>query len=380
MLKAIRQKFCIFMILFMAVSPAWAIDANSIKAKQAIVVDYETGNILLSKNENERMPTSSMSKVMTMYVVFKAIENGQLRMDQLLPVSEKAWRMQGSKMFLPINSQVSVDDLAHGVIIQSGNDATVVLAEGLAGSEEAFATLMNQEAQRMNMKNSHFMNASGWPDPNHYSTAKDLAILGWNTIHDFPEFYKIYSQKEFTYNNIKQGNRNPLLYANVGGDGIKTGHTDIAGYGLIGSGKGADGRRVVFVVNGYDSLQDRFEETPRILDWALKSFVNQRVFDAHKEVASAPVVFGTSDHVPLTVVQDLVMTLPRFQADKVKVTATYKSPLVAPLKAGDEVGIVTVDAPGLPTRTVPLIAGADVPEQNIFSRAIAKMMVRFVGI
>lgn len=380
MLKAIRQYLYVVLILMLPSASAMALDAASIKAQQAIVVDYETGSILLAKNENDRMPTSSMSKVMTMYVVFKAIEGGQLQMDQLLPVSEKAWRMQGSKMFVALNSQVPVHDLIKGVIVQSGNDATIVLAEGLAGSEEAFATLMNTEAKRLGMQNSHFMNASGWPDPNHYSTAKDLAILGWNIIHDFPDHYKLYAEKEYTYNNIKQGNRNPLLYANVGGDGIKTGHTEAAGYGLIGSGLGTDGRRVVFVVNGYASMQERFEETPRILDWALKNFVNQQVFTAQKEVTVAPVVFGKADRVPLTVANDLVMTLPRFQANKVKVAATYKSPLIAPLKAGQEVGVVTVTAPGLPSRTTPLIVSADVAEQNIFSRAIAKLMVRFVGL
>ncbi|MES2729596.1 MAG: D-alanyl-D-alanine carboxypeptidase family protein [Pseudomonadota bacterium] len=384
MLKTIRQKLCFAMILAGlsagAVAPTWALDAATIKAQQAIVVDYETGNILLSKNENDRMPTSSMSKVLTMYVVFKAMKNGQLQMDQTLPVSENAWRMQGSKMFVTLGSQVPVQDLIRGVIVQSGNDATIVLAEGLAGSEQAFASLMNDEAKRLGMQNSHFMNASGWPDENHYSTAKDLAKLGWGIIHDFPDLYQIYSEKEYTYNNIKQGNRNPLLYANVGGDGIKTGHTEAAGYGLIGSGKGPDGRRVVFVVNGYASMNDRFEETPRILDWALKNFTNQRVFTAGKPLTDARVVFGHTEKVSLSVASDLVMTLPRFQTGKVKMTATYKSPLVAPLKAGQEVGVVTLDAPGLPSRKVPLIVTQDVDQQNIFSRAIAKVMVRFVGL
>ncbi|HOO82296.1 MAG TPA: D-alanyl-D-alanine carboxypeptidase family protein, partial [Alphaproteobacteria bacterium] len=208
--------------------PVLAAHAASIetKAKQAIVVDYETGTVLLSKNMDEQMPTSSMSKVMTMYAVFDSIKNGQISLNDTLPVSEKAWRMGGSKMFVEVDKRVKVEDLIRGVIVQSGNDATVVLAEGLAGSENAFANMINDKATGLGMKNSHFVNASGWPDPEHYSTARDLATLGRAIIHDFPDYYKYYMEKEFTYNNIKQTNRNPLLYRNIGADGIKTGHTE----------------------------------------------------------------------------------------------------------------------------------------------------------
>ncbi len=222
-------------------------------AKQAIVLDYETGTVLFEKNADERMPTSSMSKVMTAYMVFDAVKKGQISMENQFPVTEKAWNTQGSKMFVELGNSIKVEDLLRDVIIQSGNDATIVLAEGISGSEEVFAKNMTAKAHELGMKNSNFTNASGWPDDNHYSTARDLATMGVALIHDFPEYYKIYSEKDFTYHSIKQGNRNPLLYLNNGGDGIKTGHTEAAGYGLIGSGVSAlNGRRVVFVVNGGD--------------------------------------------------------------------------------------------------------------------------------
>lgn len=365
---------------------ARAFDAVETKAKEAIVVDYDTGSILFSKNADEKMPTSSMSKVMTMYVVFKAIKEGHLKMDQELLVShnarygpDKTWADEASRMYVEVGSKVKVSDLIQGVIVQSGNDATVVLAEGLTGTEAAFAELMNKEAARLNMKGSHFMNASGWPDPNHYSTAKDLAILAWNLIHDFPEEYKYYSQKDFTYNNIPQQNRNPLIQKGVG-DGVKTGHTTEAGYGLIGSGKGEDGRRVIFVVNGYPTLMDRYNETPQILDWALKNFANLKLFDKDTKLAEASVVLGQAGKVGLTVQEDLVMTLPRFKTDKVKITANYKGPLVAPIKAGQEVGTVTVQLPDMPPRVLPLVTTEAVAEQNIFARAIAKAMIKFVGL
>jgi D-alanyl-D-alanine carboxypeptidase (penicillin-binding protein 5/6) len=383
MLDRIRLPVISCLILCLAALPAQAFET---KAKQAIVVDYDTGSILLTKDADQRMPTSSMSKVMTMYVIFKAIHDGQLKWDQELPVSKEArygpdggWADEGSRMYVEIDSKVKVSDLARGVIIQSGNDATVVLAEGLAGTEASFAELMNKEAAHLGMKGSHFVNASGWPDPNHYSTAKDLAILAWNLIHQYPEEYKLYSEKEFTFNNIKQGNRNPLVQKGVG-DGVKTGHTTEAGYGLIGSGVGTDGRRVIFVVNGYETMNDRYSETPQLLDWALKNFANLKLFEKGKPLTEASVVFGKEGKVPLTVTDDLVLTVPRFDTGKVKIEAKFKSPLVAPLKAGAEVGQVVITMPNLPPRTLPLVAANDVEEQNLFARAIAKAMIKFVGL
>src|SRR5690606_24953816 len=240
-------------------------------AREAILIDVDTRTVLFEKNSQARMPTSSMSKVLTAYLVFEAIKDGRIKLDDTLPVSEKAWRMQGSKMFVPIGEQVKVEDLLRGVIVQSGNDATVVLAEGISGTEEAFADLMNITAKKIGMNNSHFMNASGWPDPNHYSTAYDLALLAYHMITEHSDYYHYYSEKEFTFNKIKQGNRNPLLYRNIGADGIKTGHTEEAGYGLMASAV-QGGRRLILVVNGLESMQQRADESARLLSWGFQNF------------------------------------------------------------------------------------------------------------
>src|SRR5690349_1857270 len=223
-------------------------------ARNAIVIDYQTGAVLLEKNADQRIPTASMSKIMTAYVIYAYLRDGKAKTDDILPVSEKAWRTGGSKMFVPYPGQVKVDDLLQGMIIQSGNDACIVLAEGLAGSEAAFVEKMNETAQKIGLKDSHFANADGLPAPDHYSTVRDLAKLAVHYIKDFPEYYKYEAVKDFTYNGIKQGNRNPLLYKDMGADGIKTGHTEEAGYGIVGS-EVRNGRRVIYVLVGMLSMK-----------------------------------------------------------------------------------------------------------------------------
>ena len=256
--------------------------AQQTSAKQAIIVDYKTGNVLFEKNADQKMPTSSMSKVMSMYVIFDALKKGNLSLDDEFVVSEKAWKKGGSKMFIEVGKKVKVEDLIRGVIIQSGNDATIALAEGLAGSEEMFANALNRKAKELGMDNSSFMNASGWPDENHYSTARDLAKLAKAMIEEFPEYYEFYSETEFTFNDIKQANRNPLLGAGIGADGLKTGHTDDGGYGLIGTGVNDDGRRVIMVLNGMESKKERREESIRLLQWGLNGFTNVVLFENKK--------------------------------------------------------------------------------------------------
>jgi serine-type D-Ala-D-Ala carboxypeptidase (penicillin-binding protein 5/6) len=359
-------------------SPAGAQDDSGTAAKQAFMIDYDTGTVLLAKNADQRMTPSSMTKEMTMYLTFEALKNGKLTLDQTLPVSERAWKMQGSKMFAPLHSQVRVEDLIRGVIIQSGNDAAVVLAEGLGGTEDNFALMMNKKAEELGMKGSHFMNASGWPDPNHYSTAHDLATLVLHQIHDFPKYYHYYAEKEFTYNNIKQGNRNPLLYRNIGADGLKTGHTDDGGYGLIGSGT-LGGRRVVFVVNGLDSMQARADEGARLLEWGLKTFENVRIFKAGDIVDHVPVVLGRSQQVALTVEKGVLVTLPLAAKDELKVTVTYDSPLVAPVKEGQKIGTLHIEAPHVAPIDEPLVAGADVEKLGFFKMAAAKAKLLLAG-
>lgn len=347
-------------------------------ARQAIVIDYDTGAVLLAKNADEKMPTSSMSKVLTAYVVFDALKKGKISLDDRMVVSEKAWSTQGSKMFVELGGQISVDDLVHGVIIQSGNDATIVLAEGLAGTEEAFADAMNKTAAELGMKNSHFTNASGLPDPQHYSTARDLAVLGRALVHDFPEYYKIYSEKEFVYNGIRQGNRNPLLYANVGGDGIKTGHTEDAGYGLIGSGV-ENGRRVVFVVNGLSSMKERAEEAVKLLTWGLRRFENKKLIKTGEPIEQANVVLGQKSTVPLVPGNDVTVTLPKLAGHNIKISVKYKSPLVAPLKKGQEAGRVIVEVPDLAPIEAPLLVGEDVAELGLFAKTVAKAKALALG-
>ena len=342
-------------------------------------MDYDTGAVLFEKNSSERMPTSSMSKVMTIYMVFDALKSGSLSLDDTLLVSEKAWRKGGSKMFVEVDKRVSVEDLIRGVIIQSGNDATIVLAEGLAGTEDAFAAAMNKKAQELGMKDSNFMNASGWPDPDHYSTAHDLAILGASIIRDFPEYYGYYAEKTFTYNDIEQNNRNPLLYRNMGADGIKTGHTEIGGYGLIGSGE-VNGRRVVFVINGLADDRARAQEGAQLLDYGLRSFENKTLVQANQSVADIPVVMGKQDKVALTAAEDLLVTIPLLHGDEVKMEVVYSEPLIAPIAKGQDIATLKVSIPGQKTDMImPLVAGDTVEKQGIFSRTITKLRYMMGG-
>lgn len=365
----------IFLLSFLSVLllPAMA-NAMETLAKQAYIIDYETGQVLYEKNAHERMPTSSMSKTLTGYVVFDMLDAGRITLDQEFPVSEKAWRMQGSKMFVPLGGMVKVEDLIRGVLIQSGNDATIVLAEGVAGTEEQFVDIMNSTAQKLGMKDSHFMNASGWPDPNHYSTAHDLTLLGRALIANHPKQYHYDSEKDFTYNNIKQGNRNPLLYLNIGADGIKTGHTEEAGYGLMGSAKRGD-RRVVMVLNGMASMNERAQESARLMEWALASFVNTNIFQSGTKVADAPVAMGVERWVPLIVNEDLKITLPRGSAagNGIRATATFKGPLEAPVKQGQQVGIVRVEIPNMQPIELPIHAAKDIPRLGFFPSLVEKL-------
>jgi D-alanyl-D-alanine carboxypeptidase (penicillin-binding protein 5/6) len=364
----------ILFLLFICLLPqsAFAIGITDTSAEQAYIIDFDTGQVLLAKNEDERMPTSSMSKVMTMYMVFDALKSGRIALDSELEVSEKAWRMGGSKMFVEVGKKVKVEDLIRGVIIQSGNDATIVLAEGLAGSEEAFSALMTQKAKALGMKNSNFVNASGWPDDNHYSTAKDLSILASALVRDFPEYYKYYSEMEFEFNGIKQGNRNPLLYRNIGADGIKTGHTEAAGYGLIGSGK-KDGRRVIMVVNGLDSMQDRATESRRLFTLALNSFENVKLYSKGETVEVAPVSMGKQPSVPLAVEDDIIVTILKMSRDQLEVETIYTKPFLAPVQAGQRIGKLKLSIPGTPEPLeYDLLTASSVEELGFFAKLLAK--------
>ncbi|WP_404378348.1 D-alanyl-D-alanine carboxypeptidase family protein [Caenispirillum salinarum] len=357
---------------------AWAIET---KAREALLMDFDTETVMFAKDADVQMPPSSMSKLMTTYVVFDMLKQGKLKMDDIFSVSENAWRKGGaasggSTMFLEPNSQVTLEELLHGIIIQSGNDACIVVAENVSGSEAAFAQLMNREAEKIGLTNSNFTNATGLPDPDHYMTARDLATLAKRIILDFPEYYDIYSKTEYTYNGITQHNRNPLLYMPIDADGLKTGHTEVAGYGLTASAKRAE-RRLILVVNGLDSTKERAQETQQLLDWGFRTFENRDLFDKGEVVEHAEVWLGEADTVPLVIDQDLHLTIPRQPSDEFRVSVVYDGPISAPIQQGQQLATLVVEGPEMERQTVPLIAGEDVPKLGFVGRmgAAAKHLV-----
>jgi D-alanyl-D-alanine carboxypeptidase (penicillin-binding protein 5/6) len=338
----------------------WAAQATAAtgidtQARNAIIVDFQTGAVLLDKGADQRMPPASMSKIMTAYLVYDALKKGRLSLEDILPVSEKAWRTQGSKMFVPYPGRVKVEDLVRGMIIQSGNDACIVLAEGLAGSEQAFVDQMNEKAKELGLNNSHFANVDGLPDPNEYVTARDLALLAKRLIVDFPEYYHYDSEKDFTYNGIKQGNRNPLLYKDLGADGMKTGHTDEAGYSLTASAV-RDGRRIIMVLGGLPTGKARQQESERLLEWAFREFNDFQLVKAGEAVDQAEVWLGADAKVPVTVEKDIVVTLPRAARRSMKATVHYDSAVKAPVAKGQTVGKLTITADGVDPVEAPLVA------------------------
>ena len=336
-------------------------------AREALLVDFTTGTVLYEKNADELMPPSSMSKLMTAYMVFERLKQGRLSLEDTFPVSERAWRKQGSKMFVAVGSRVKVEDLLRGIIVQSGNDACIVVAEGLANDEQAFAELMTRRAREIGLTNSVFRNATGWPDPEHVMTARDLATLARRIILDFPEYYKYYAETNFKYNDISQGNRNPLLYKNMGADGLKTGHTEAAGYGLTASAQ-RNGRRLILVVNGLPSVKARSEESERLLEWGFREFENVRMFAAGDVVSEAEVWLGEQAKVPLLSKEDVEFTFPRHARRTMKVAAVFEGPLPAPIKKGQEVAKLVISVPDGPTRELPLYAGADVAKLGFAGR------------
>lgn len=342
------------------------------QAREAVVLDPQTDTVLLNKNADQSMPPASMSKMMTVYLLFESLKDGRVSLDDKFRVSENAWRTGGAKsgsstMFLPPNSEVKVEDLIRGIIVQSGGDACIVVAENLAGSEEAFARRMTAKAHEIGMTNSNFVNATGWPNPDHRTTAHDLAILAERTINDFPEYYHYYAEREFTYNDIRQSNRNPLLYGYAGADGLKTGHTEEAGYGLTGTAV-QDGRRLIVVVNGLDSNKARASESARLLDWGFREFDNYALFKNGDTVEIAPVWLGTAPTVEMKINRDIHITMTRKARRNMKVTVKYASPIPAPLTAGQQIGTLTVEAPGFETIEAPLTASADVGQLGMFGR------------
>jgi D-alanyl-D-alanine carboxypeptidase (penicillin-binding protein 5/6) len=349
--------------------------AMETEAKYALLVDFETGRVLLQKDADTPMAPASMSKIMTAYMVFERLRSGQLRLDDTLPVSETAWRRggavsDGSTMYMPLGGQVKVEDLLRGIIVQSGNDACIVIAEGIAGSEEAFAELMTKRGKEIGLVASTFRNAHGLPDPDHVMSARDLAQLAKRTIEDFPEYYHYYSEKEFVFNKIRQGNRNPILYKDIGGDGLKTGHTSVSGYGLTASAKQGE-RRLILVVNGLGSMKKRSEESERLLSWGFREFNNYRLVRAGDAIAEAEVWLGDEPTVPLTAARDAVVTLPRKARPGMKAVVRYDGPVAAPVNAGDRVATLVVTAPEVEPIELPLVAAKAVDRRGMVGRMVA---------
>lgn len=358
---------------------AFAHTANAFEtaAKNAILMDYETGTYLFTKNHQEMIAPASMSKLMTVYILLSKIKDGEISLEDTFLVSEKAWQKGGaasggSTMFLKIGQEVKVEDLLKGILIQSGNDACIVVAENIAGSEEEFAEMMNETAEKIGLKNAHFENATGLPHPEHRISPEDLAILARHIIKEFPDFYPIFKQKEFTYNGIKQGNRNPLLYTLNGADGLKTGHTNEAGFCLTASAVRGD-RRLIEVVTGLSSNKERSEESEALMTWGFANYDNYTFFKANQIIATIPVWYGTMPTVDAVVPQNVVKTLKKSKKNKYSAKVVYNSPVKAPLAKGDKIGEIQLIYNDEIRDRVPLVAKEDVAKVNFISRFVANL-------
>jgi serine-type D-Ala-D-Ala carboxypeptidase (penicillin-binding protein 5/6) len=341
-------------------------------ARAAILVDLQSHQVLFAKEPDLPLPPASMSKLMTAFMLFERLKDGRLKLDDTLPVSEKAWRKGGSKMFVEVGARVRVEDLLHGILIQSGNDACIVVAEALGGSEEAFADMMTARAREIGLTHSTFKNASGWPDPEHLMSVRDLATLAQIMIEQFPEYYPIFSQTEYTYNGIRQHSRNPLLNHDLGVDGLKTGHTDTAGYGLTASAV-RDGRRVVFVLAGLERPGERAREAERLLEYGYREFKDYKLFAAGDTVEQANVWLGDHSNVPLVLQQDVVVSLTTEGRRGLEVKVAYDGPIPAPVAMGDQLAQLRIAAPGIEPRQLPLVAGATVHAANLFGRVTSAL-------
>lgn len=367
-------------ILMSSIGQAYALETT---ARNVVLMDYDTGQILFAKDHQKMVPPASMSKLMTVYIIFSKLKDGSLSLDDTFTVSENAWRKGGaasggSTMFLNIGENVRVEDLIKGIIIQSGNDACIVAAENLAGSEEDFAVEMNKMARKIGLKNSSFANATGLPDPNHRMSVEDLALLARHIIKEFPGYYYLFSQKTFTHNNITQGNRNPLLYSMPGADGLKTGHTEEAGFSLTASVKRGD-RRLIEVMTGTKSNKERSEESGKIMNYGFREFDNYDVLAQGQKVADIPVWFGEQKEVGLVVAESLKLTLKKNKAADVKMTAVYDKPVKAPIKKGDKLGVVRIEIPGQPNLEVPLLADRDVAKLGFFGKISENLKYLILG-
>ena len=370
------MRFCVaigaallsFMTVGSAISKAAEIDSS---AEFAFVTDFGSGKVLMEKQPDALMKPASMAKIMTVYIAFERIADGSLSLDDTFLISEKAWRKGGSKTFVEVGKEVSVRDLLYGVVVQSGNDAAIAIAEGISGTEEGFAEEMNYVARKLGMEKTVFRNSTGWPHLEQHTTARDLNILATALIREFPadkypELYPMFAEKDFTYNGIKQGNRNPLVYGTQGADGLKTGHTEESGYGLVGSAH-RDGQRVVMVLNGMKSMKQRSSESRRLIDLMFREFKLYRFYDKGQPVDRANVWLGTKNKVDLVLEEPLHLVMARSDRRKMKVSVNWNDPVPAPIAAGQAIGTLVLELPSGKT-TYPLLAAENVDGLGMFDR------------
>ena len=355
----LRHVFLMICALLIAITPARAQQIDT-AATSAILMDLSSGAVLMSKKPDRRIPPASLSKLMTVYMVFEALSEGRLKLDTEFGVSEKAWRMGGSKMFVKVGTRIKVGDLLRGIIVQSGNDACVVIAEGMAGTEEAFARKMTEKARELGLKHSTFENATGLPGNNHLMSAEDLAKLAAIIIERFPQYYSIYSERSFTWEGIVQNNRNPLLRTDIGADGMKTGYTQEAGYCIVGSAE-QNGRRLVLVIAGLPTPRARAIEAERILKWGFREFETTKLLGKGAEVGRADVWIGAQNDVPLVLEKPVVVTTAFGRGEETTAEIRYDGPVPAPVAKGDRIATLVVSAPDVEPIEVPLLAGSDVP-------------------
>ena len=370
------MRFCVaigaallsFMTVGSAISKPAEIDSS---AEFAFVTDFGSGKVLMEKQPDALMKPASMAKIMTVYIAFERIADGSLSLDDTFLISEKAWRKGGSKTFVEVGKEVSVRDLLYGVVVQSGNDAAIAIAEGISGTEEGFAEEMNYVARKLGMENTVFRNSTGWPHLEQHTTARDLNILATALIREFPankypELYPMFAEKDFTYNGIKQGNRNPLVYGTQGADGLKTGHTAESGYGLVGSAH-RDGQRVVMVLNGMKSMKQRSSESRRLIDLMFREFKLYRFYDKDQPVDRANVWLGTKNKIDLVLEEPLHLVMARSDRRKMKVSVNWNDPVPAPIAAGQAIGTLVLELPSGKT-TYPLLAAENVDGLGMFDR------------
>ena len=369
--------YALLSLIFLPLASAASVSVPappSVSATGYLLIDLDSDAVLAQKDSEQRLEPASLTKIMTAYAVFREINDGSVKLSDEVLVSEKAWKTPGSRMFIEVNKLVSVEELLKGMIIQSGNDASVALAEHVAGSEEAFANLMNEHARRLGMKNSHFVTATGLPDPEHYTTPHDIVLVTEASIREFPEFYKMYAVKEYTFNGIRQHNRNNLLWHDESVDGVKTGHTEAAGYCLVASAK-RDGMRLVSVVMGTDSEKARIRESKSLLNYGFRFYETHRLYGASDRLTRSRVWMGEQEQVALGLEKDLYVTIPRHQYERLNARTEIQPQIEAPLIQGQRVGEVVVELDGEVITRRALVALEDVPEGGIWRSMVDSVLM-----